>query len=74
MNVIWAILILGGVLFAAINGTMAESTQAVIEAAKAAVELAIGSQRDVAATLVSPKNSTCRRARRPSPTFGSKRN
>ncbi len=42
MNYIWAILILGGVLFAAINGRMAESTQAVIEAAKGSVELAIG--------------------------------
>jgi spore maturation protein A len=42
LNYIWALLILGGVLFAAVNGTMAESTQAVIEAAKDAVELAIG--------------------------------
>lgn len=42
MNYIWAILILGGVLLAAVNGRMAESTQAVIEAAKGSVELAIG--------------------------------
>lgn len=42
MNYVWAILILGGVLLAAINGRMAESTQALIEAAKSAVELAIG--------------------------------
>lgn len=42
MNVIWAILILGGVLLAAINGRMAESTQALIEAAKDSVMLAIG--------------------------------
>ncbi len=42
MNVIWGVLILVGVLFAAVNGTMAQSTQAVIEAAKDAVELAIG--------------------------------
>ena len=42
MNYIWGILILGGVLLAAINGRMAESTQALIEAAKSSVELAIG--------------------------------
>jgi spore maturation protein A len=42
LNIIWGILIVGGVLFAAVNGTMAQSTQAVIEAAKDAVELAIG--------------------------------
>ena len=42
MNYIWGILILGGVLLAAINGRMAESTQALIEAAKTSVELAIG--------------------------------
>jgi len=42
LNYIWAILILGGVLLAAVNGRMAESTQAVIEAAKGSVELAIG--------------------------------
>lgn len=42
MNYIWAILILGGVLLAAVNGRMAECTQAVIEAAKGSVELAIG--------------------------------
>lgn len=42
MNYIWAFLILVGVLFAAVNGKMAESTEAVIEAAKGAVELAIG--------------------------------
>lgn len=42
MNYIWAILILGGVVLAAVNGRMAESTQAVIEAAKSSVELAIG--------------------------------
>ena len=42
MNYIWAILIIGGVLFAAINGKMAESTQALIDAAKGSVELAIG--------------------------------
>jgi len=42
LNYIWAILILGGVLLAAVNGRMAECTQAVIEAAKGSVELAIG--------------------------------
>jgi len=42
LNYIWGILILGGVLLAAINGRMAESTQALIEAAKSSVELAIG--------------------------------
>lgn len=42
MNYIWAILILCGVFFAALNGSMAQSTQAVIEAAKESVELAIG--------------------------------
>lgn len=42
MNYIWAILILGGVLLAAINGRMTECTQALIEAAKGSVELAIG--------------------------------
>jgi spore maturation protein A len=42
LNYIWAFLILVGVLFAAVNGKMAESTEAVIDAAKGAVELAIG--------------------------------
>ncbi len=42
MNYIWAFLIVGGVLFAAVNGKMAESTQAVMDAAKGSVELAIG--------------------------------
>ncbi len=42
MNFIWAFLIIAGVLFAAINGKMAECTQAVIDAAKGSVELAIG--------------------------------
>jgi spore maturation protein A len=42
LNYIWAFLIISGVLFAAVNGKMAESTQAVIEAAKGSVELAIG--------------------------------
>jgi spore maturation protein A len=42
LNYIWAILILGGVLLAAINGRMTECTQALIEAAKGSVELAIG--------------------------------
>lgn len=42
MNYIWAILILGGVLFAALNDRMAQSTEAIIEAARNSVELAIG--------------------------------
>jgi len=42
LNFIWAFLIISGVLFAAINGKMAECTQAVIDAAKGSVELAIG--------------------------------
>ena len=42
MNIIWGTLIIGGVIFAAVNGTMAACTEAVIDAAKAAVELAIG--------------------------------
>jgi len=42
LNFIWAFLIIAGVLFAAINGKMAECTQAVIDAAKGSVELAIG--------------------------------
>jgi len=42
LNYIWAILILGGVLFAAVNGTMGESTEAVLNSAKNSVELAIG--------------------------------
>ena len=42
MNYLWGILLLGGVLVAAINGKMADSTQALLQAAKGAVELAIG--------------------------------
>ncbi|MFH1862009.1 MAG: nucleoside recognition domain-containing protein [bacterium] len=42
MNVIWGILILGGILLAAINGRMGEATTAVLDAAKTSVELAIG--------------------------------
>jgi spore maturation protein A len=42
MNYIWGILLLGGVIMAAFTGKMAESTQALLQAAKSAVELAIG--------------------------------
>jgi spore maturation protein A len=42
LNYIWGILILGGVLLAAIHGRMAACTQALVEAAKNSVELAIG--------------------------------
>ncbi|TKJ39991.1 nucleoside recognition protein [candidate division LCP-89 bacterium B3_LCP] len=42
LNYIWSFLILGGVFVAAINGRMSECTQAVMDAAKGSVELAIG--------------------------------
>jgi spore maturation protein A len=42
MNYLWGILLLGGILMAAITGKMAESTQALLQAAKSSVELAIG--------------------------------
>ncbi|MBU0517380.1 nucleoside recognition protein [bacterium] len=42
MNYVFAFLILVGVIFAAVNGKMAECTEAVIDAAKGSVELAIG--------------------------------
>jgi len=42
MNYIWAFLIIVGVVLAAVNGKMAESTEALIAAAKTSVELALG--------------------------------
>lgn len=42
MNYLWGILLIGGVLMAALNGKMADSTQALLQAAKSSVELAIG--------------------------------
>ncbi len=42
MNYIWGFLILGGILIAAFTGNMAACTDAVLEAAKNSVEIAIG--------------------------------
>lgn len=42
MNYVWGILILGGILTAAFTGKMAECTDAVLDAAKNSVEIAIG--------------------------------